>query len=264
MEEILLWGHSGIVVTAGRTLNIGDANGHTKSIPLSSQAQSIGCQVSSGDVSSSTSSNSNNKKYLDVVVSMVSKCFFARFDISHGIGSARQTSSVDIDFDLDSVSIFGSRICGLKDRVIYELVFQDQLGDVATKFKFAPRPGVDLEEFLGEWRRDKEAEKTQKARNRSFWFLVANCCVLAATIFAISLSNAAFQQGRFWPNVGKNFLDGFTSSLVTTLPRQRIELVMHQLSGFFETVRLVDMVWVLGAVPNAVWPAVAVVLSLFL
>ncbi len=93
----------------------------------------------------------------------------------------------------------------------------------------------------------KEAEKTQKARDNSFGFFAANCFVLAAMIFAVSLTNAAFQQERFWSNVGKNFVNGFTS-FVTTLPLQRNELVMHQVSGFFEMVRLVDIVWVLRVI----------------
>ncbi len=90
----------------------------------------------------------------------------------------------------------------------------NQSNTAATQFKFEPRLGVDLEEFLLEWRLSKEAEKTQKARDSSFGFFAANCFVLAA----VSLANTAFQQERFWPNVEKNFVNGFTSSLVTTLP----------------------------------------------
>jgi len=123
--EKLVWGDSGIVVTAGRTLNIGDLNGHTKSISLSSQAQSIGCQL--------------NRNFLDIIVNMVSqKCFFVRFDLSNGVKSATEVSSANIDFDLESVGIFGSRIRGVKNQVIYELSYQDQANTLASKFTFEP------------------------------------------------------------------------------------------------------------------------------
>lgn len=147
-SEHLIWGGNGIVVTAGRSINIGNLHGHTKSISLSSPAQSLSCQLS--------------EKFLDIVVSTKShKCFFARIELANNLKNANIVHCIEMEQpEIEACTIFGTRIRAIKSggSAVLDCVYQDQANYLIPNFTFTSiSPNADIETMK------KAKNKTQTA-----------------------------------------------------------------------------------------------------